>query len=133
MAPVTEQPKLNISKLSHREDGNYEIKINGEVFGFINAQTHAVFHLSGAVSGTLKAGTHMVVHRGRDLKVEVKDITPGTTFYDLDRTEPDYREERRIARLPYLQSEVVERVRRAKEHNEKTMKEILERVVVMEA
>lgn len=133
-----EKSKLEISRLYCRdgknEPGDYAIKINGAVFGFINAQTEAQFVL---VTGqVLKAGVHVVEHLGTKLKVDVKDISPDTTFYDPNRVEPEYREMMRLAKRPigpYEAQEIRERIAKANAHNEKTKAEILNRVVVVEA
>lgn len=122
--------KLNISKLEKQEDGNYAVHIDGELFGQINAQTQASFYLKSG--GILKAGTHTVDYKGRKLKVEVRDIKPDTTFYDLRDVEGRYREEMRIARRSIDPDEIRVRLKNAQRHNEETMYEIMTRVVVSE-
>lgn len=117
-----------ISALFQRPDGNYSITVNGETLGLINAQTYARFVLSSGE--TLTSGIHKVSFKGFNLKVQVKDIAPNTTFYEIERIEPDYREHCRISKRQFDAGELNEKIARAKKHNDATMKEILERVVV---
>ena len=134
-ATPVEKKKAEISKLFRRdgrnEPGDYAVNVNGSVLGTINAQTKAEFCLwNGKV---LEAGVHSFDFNGVKLSVEVKDIAPGTTFYDLNRIEPDYLENCRIAKRPVDRMELQEKIARAKKHNDTTMSEILNRVVVVEA
>src|SRR5262245_36081939 len=127
---VEQGAKLNIEGLAQLPDGNYAIKVDGKVFGLITAETKARFILdSGKV---LEAGVHKVNYSGRVLTVEVRDLSPKTTFYDLRDVEAIYAEERRMQRRPFIRHDVDELLRRAREHNEKTTAEILGRVVVRE-
>lgn len=128
---VAEKKPLDITKLYQKPDGNYAVSVDGKELGLINAQTRAQFVLNGG--RVLEAGEHTVEFAGRKLTVVVKDITPGTTFYDLNRIEPEYREECRISKTRFYEPELKQRLAHAKKHNEDTMAEILGRVVVSEA
>lgn len=123
--------------LTQLENGDYAIlipvangaKVENKVLGVITAHPKAQFVAGGK---TYLAGKHVIDFLGKKYNVEVKDISPDITFYDLERVASDYKEECRIFKRKVDPIEMQEKVDRARKQNEKARAEIFGRVGVSE-